>query len=47
MMRSLLEHTPDAIYFKDREHRFVRVSRTMAEDLGLDPVGSRRQDRLR
>ena len=38
MMRSLLEHTPDAIYFKDREHRFVRVSRTMVEGQGLEPA---------
>ncbi len=37
MMRSLLEYTPDAIYFKDREHRFVRVSRTMVKGQGLEP----------
>ena len=36
MMHSLLEHTPDAIYFKDREHRFVRVSSAMAGYLGVD-----------
>ena len=47
MMRSLLEHTPDAIYFQDREHRFVRASRTMVKGQGLEPRGSHRQDRLR
>ena len=36
-MRSLLEYTPDAIYFKDREHRFVRVSRIMVKGQGLEP----------
>mgnify|MGYP001416664146 CR=1 FL=1 len=37
-LRSLLESTPDAIYFKDRESRFMMISRSMARLLGLaDP----------
>lgn len=35
LMRTLMENTPDLIYFKDREGRFVRVSRTMAKMRGV------------
>jgi len=36
LMNALMEHTPDHVYFKDAESRFVRVSRAMAKWLGLD-----------
>lgn len=38
LMRTLMENTPDFIYFKDRESRFIRVSHAMAILLGFkDP----------
>jgi two-component system cell cycle sensor histidine kinase/response regulator CckA len=36
LMNALIEHTPDHVYFKDTESRFLRVSRAMAKWLGLD-----------
>ena len=39
LFQILLEQLPDAIYFKDTEHRFIRVNRTLASWYGLkDPV---------
>jgi len=35
LLNSLMENTPDHIYFKDVENRFVRVNRSMAEWLQL------------
>jgi PAS domain S-box-containing protein len=43
LFRALLEHTPDSVYFKDLESRFIRISNRQAERYGLsnpaDAVG--------
>ncbi len=48
LIQILLEQLPDAIYFKDVDHRFIRVNRTLASWYGLkDPaeaVGKRDGD---
>ena len=36
LLHTLMTHLPDAIYFKDTEGRFVRISRGLAQRLGLD-----------
>jgi PAS domain S-box-containing protein len=35
LFTTLIENIPDAIYFKDRESRFLRISRAQAEKFGI------------
>eukprot|EP00913_Durusdinium_trenchii_P035271 g33001.t1 len=37
LLQTLLEHLPDAIYFKDSAGRFTRVSHSLAHHLGREP----------
>jgi diguanylate cyclase (GGDEF)-like protein/PAS domain S-box-containing protein len=36
LLDTFLEHTPDSVYFKDEMSRFIRISRALADRLGLD-----------
>jgi len=39
LLKAFLEHIPDGVYFKDRESRFVQISRSLASRFGLkDPA---------
>ena len=48
LLNNLMDNVPDAIYFKDRAHRYLRSNRAHARDLGLgDPtlaIGKRAAD---
>lgn len=36
LLKTLMENFPDAIYFKDKESRFIQISQAQAERFGLD-----------
>lgn len=39
LLHALMDHLPHAIYFKDREGRYMRINRALAASVGLDDPG--------
>ena len=40
LLQAFLEHIPDDVYFKDRDSRFLRISRSLATRFGLSDASS-------
>jgi two-component system, sensor histidine kinase and response regulator len=36
LLHTLMNHLPDAIYFKDRDGKFLRISKALADKFGID-----------
>ncbi len=36
LLHTLMDHTPDHIYFKDQESRFIRINRSLGDQFGLE-----------
>src|SRR6478752_6978501 len=39
LLKAFLEHVPDGVYFKDRQSRFVLISRSLAVRFGMNDPG--------
>jgi len=39
LLAALMDHTPDHVYFKDGESRFIRISKSLADHFGLADPG--------
>src|SRR5437763_10785243 len=47
LLQAFLEHIPDDVYFKDRDSRFVRISRSLASRFGLSDASRQSARRTR